>query len=153
MNDFPGFGQHSRQVHNTVNSHSTKENDLEKIMTEANHDLIVVMTKGLYDEVSSVGLVLATGAQTAGMNVGLFLTSSAIDLVRKNGINHTHVAPMEPLKQMLDDFIARGGKVWVCPPCTKSRGYDQSSLIEGVEIHGASVIFERIKKGAKTLTL
>jgi predicted peroxiredoxin len=110
------------------------------------------MTKGIYDEVSSVGLTLANGAQTAQMNVGLFLTSSAIDLVRCNGVNHTHVAPMEPLRDLLHAFIERGGKVWACPPCTAARGYDQSCLIEGVEIAGASVIFERIKEGAATLT-
>jgi len=121
-------------------------------MTTQTTDLIIVMTKGIYDEVSSVGLTLANGAQTAGMNVGLFLTSSAIDLVRKNGIDHTHVHPMEPLKALLDAFIERGGKVWACPPCTTARGYDQNSIIDGVEIHGASVIFERIKNGAATLS-
>lgn len=115
-------------------------------------DLIIVMTKGINDELSSVGLTLANGAMTAEMSVGLFLTSAAIDLVRKSGINHTHVQPMEPLKQLMDDFIKRGGTVWACPPCTNARGYDQSSLIDGVEIMGASVIFERIKSGAATLT-
>lgn len=121
-------------------------------MSTQHTDLIVVMTKGINEEVSSVGLTLANGAMTAGMSVGLFLTSNAIDLVRKNGVDHTHVHPMEPLKQLLHDFINRGGKVWACPPCTKARGYDETSLIEGVEIHGASVIFERIKVGATTLT-
>lgn len=53
---------------------------------------------------------------------------------------------------LLDDFIARGGKVWACPPCTYARGYDKDSLVHGVEIHGASVIFERINNGAATLT-
>jgi len=121
-------------------------------MSVQTQDMIIVMTKGIYDEVSSVGLTLANGAMTSGMTVGLFLTSSAIDLVRKNGVDYTHVQPMEPLKQLLHDFINRGGKVWACPPCTKARGYDENSLIEGVEIHGASVIFERIKEGAATLT-
>ncbi len=115
-------------------------------------DLIIVMTKGINDELSSVGLTLANGALTAEMKVGIFLTSSAIDLVRKNAINLTHVHPMEPLKGLLDDFIARGGDVWACPPCTQARGYDNTSLIDGVEISGASVIFERIKNGAKALT-
>lgn len=115
-------------------------------------DLIIVMTKGINDEVSSVGLTLANGALTAEYTVGLFLTSNAIDLVRKHGIDHTHVHPMEPLKNLLDDFMQRGGKVWACPPCTSARGYDSESLLEGVEIHGASVIFERIKNGASTLT-
>ena len=121
-------------------------------MSTQTTDLIIVMTKGIYDELSSVGLTLANGALTAELNVGVFLTSSAIDLVRRDGVNHTQVHPMEPLKNLLHDFIARGGKVWACPPCTSARGYDQSSLIEGVEISGASVIFERIKAGAATLS-
>lgn len=121
-------------------------------MNNETTDLIIVMTKGTYDEVSSVGLTIANGALTSGMTVGLFLTSSAIDLVRKNGIDHTHVHPMESLKSLLDSFIARGGDIWACPPCTTSRGYDQDSLIDGVIIHGASIIMERIRQGAATLT-
>lgn len=121
-------------------------------MSNATKDLIIVMTKGINDEVSSVGLTIANGAMTAGKSVGLFLTSAAIDLVRKNGVDHTHVHPMEPLKDLLHAFMERGGDVWACPPCTKARGYDEDSLIDGVVISGASVIFERIKNGAATLT-
>ena len=121
-------------------------------MDTLQQDLIIVMTKGINDELSSVGLTLANGALTAEMTVGLFLTSNAIDLVRKRGLDHTHVHPMESAKKLLDDFIARGGKVWACPPCTSARGYDQDAIIEGVEIRGASVIFERIKNGAATLS-
>ena len=121
-------------------------------MSNESTKLIIVLTKGINDELSSVGLTLANGAMTAEMTVGIFLTSAAIDLVRKSAIDHTHVHPMEPLKELLHDFMQRGGKVWACPPCTKARGYDQSSLIDGVEIMGASIIFERIKSGAATLT-
>lgn len=121
-------------------------------MKNETKDLIIVMTKGINDEVSSVALTLANGAMTAGKTVGLFLTSAAIDLVRRNGISHTHVQPMEPLKELLDAFMERGGDVWACPPCTTARGYDESTLIDGVVISGASVIFERIKHGAATLT-
>ncbi|GLX77007.1 hypothetical protein tinsulaeT_03470 [Thalassotalea insulae] len=121
-------------------------------MNNETNDLIIVMTKGIYDEVSSVGLTIANGALTSGKTVGLFLTSSAIDLVRKNGLDHTHVHPMESAKSLLDAFIERGGDIWACPPCTTARGYDQTSLIDGVQIQGASVIMERIKNGAATLT-
>jgi len=121
-------------------------------MNQETKDLIIVMTKGINDEVSSVGLTLANGAMTAGKKVGLFLTSAAIDLVRKNGVGHTHVHPMEPLKDLLQSFMDRGGDVWACPPCTTARGYDENSLIDGVVISGASVIFERIRNGAATLT-
>ena len=117
-----------------------------------NNELVIVMTKGINDELSSVGLTIANGALTNNLDVGLFLTSNAIDLARKEGVNHTHVHPMESLKSLLDDFMARGGKVWACPPCTNARGYDEDALIDGVEIAGASVVFERTKRGAATLS-
>ena len=81
-------------------------------MSNETKDLIIVMTKGINDEVSSVGLTLANGAMTAGKSVGLFLTSAAIDLVRRQGVDHTHVQPMEPLKDLLTAFMERGGDVW-----------------------------------------
>ena len=121
-------------------------------MSTETKDLIIVMTRGINDEVSTVGLTLANGAMTSGKTVGLFLTSAAIDLVRRNGVDHTHVKPMEPLKELLQAFIERGGDVWACPPCTTARGYNQDCLIDGVVISGASVIFERISNGAATLT-
>lgn len=121
-------------------------------MNPETKDLIIVMTKGINDEVSSVALTLANSAMTAGKTVGLFLTSAAIDLVRKNGIDHTHVVPMEPLKELLTAFVERGGDIWACPPCTTARGYDEDCLLDGVVISGASVIFERIRNGAATLT-
>ena len=124
----------------------------EQANEQKSNELIVVMTKGINDELSSVGLTIANGAITAGMKVGVFLTSAAIDLVRQNGVDHTHVHPMEPLKNLLHDFIDRGGKVWSCPPCTTARGYDENRIIDGVEIAGASVVFERVKNGAVTVS-
>ena len=117
-----------------------------------NNELVIVMTKGINDELSSVGLTLANGALTNELDVGLFLTSNAIDLVRKRGVDHTQVHPMETLKGLLDDFMARGGKVWACPPFTNARGYNADSLIDGVEIAGATVVFERTRRGAATLS-
>ena len=47
---------------------------------------------------------------------------------------------------------ARGGTVIACPPCVKSRGYAQDDFIDGVTIAGASVIHERFKAGAASLS-
>jgi predicted peroxiredoxin len=110
------------------------------------------MTRGTDHELSSVALTIACGGITSGLKVTLFLTSSAVDLVRKGGVEMTHVPPLDPLKNLLEDFIARGGTVWACPPCVKARGYVQDSLIEGVTIAGASGVHELIKAGAATLS-
>lgn len=121
-------------------------------MAEQTRELVVLMTHGAEDELSSVGFTVANGGLTAGMKVYAFLTSGAVDLVRKGSIDSTHVQPMEPLKALINDFIKRGGTVWACPPCVKSRGYTQESLIEGVAIQGASAMHERLKAGAASLS-
>lgn len=114
--------------------------------------LIILMSRGIDSEMSSVAFTLANGAQTAEMQVFVFLTSSAVDLVRKRGQQMTHVPPLEPLRTLMDTFLARGGKIWACPPCVSSRGYEADDLMEGVEIKGASAMFEQIKAGAATLS-
>lgn len=114
--------------------------------------LVVLVTKGIESELSSVAFVIANGGLTAGLKVSMFLTSTAIDLVRKGGQRLTQVAPLDSLASLIDDFQKRGGIIWACPPCVKSRGYQQSDLLEGVIIVGASAMHEEIKKGAATLS-
>jgi predicted peroxiredoxin len=115
-------------------------------------ELLVLMTKGVDHELSSVGFTIANGGMTAGLHVSIFLTSAAVDLVRKGALGSTQVNPLEPLKALVDDFVRRGGTLWACTPCVKARGYRQDDLIEGVVIAGSSVMHERIKAGAATLS-
>ena len=121
-------------------------------MAEETRELVITMTHGPEDEVASVGFTVANGGMTAGMTVSIFLTSAAVDLVRKGGIEHTHFAPMDPLKALIEDFLKRGGTLWACTPCVKARGYTEDDLIDGVIVTGASAMHERIKNGAGTLS-
>lgn len=121
-------------------------------MTTATDKLIMLVTKGIDSELSSVAFTIANGGLTAGLKVYMFLTSTAIDLVRKRGQAMTHVAPLEPLAALIDDFQKRGGTIWACPPCVKSRGYEQADLLDGVVIVGASAMHAEIKQGAATLS-
>lgn len=113
--------------------------------------LVVFVTKGTDNELSSVAFTIANGGLTAGLDVSMFLTSAGVDLVRKRSADSTQVQPLEPLKSMIQDFMHRGGKLWACTPCVKARGYEQADLVEGVTISGASVVHERLKAGAATL--
>jgi predicted peroxiredoxin len=120
-------------------------------MAQENRELVVVMTQGADHELSSVAFTIACGGITSGLKVCAFLTSSAVDLVRRRSIDLTHVPPLDPLKNLIDDFMARGGAIIACPPCVKARGYTQEDFIEGVTIAGASAIHERLKAGAASL--
>jgi predicted peroxiredoxin len=121
-------------------------------MNEQTKELVVLMTRGADHELSSVGLTIANGGMTAGLRVSIFLTSAAVDLVRRRAVETTQVSPLEPLKALIEDFLRRGGALWACTPCVKARGYAQEDLIEGVIIAGSSTMHERIKAGAATLS-
>ena len=121
-------------------------------MPEAKRSLVVLMTRGTDHELSSVGFTIACGGLTAGLDVCVFLTSAAVDLVRKRAIDVAVVPPLSPLRELVQDFMKRGGTVYACTPCAKARGYEQGDLVEGVVISGASVVHERIKQGAATLS-
>ena len=116
---------------------------------QAETDKVVIMiTKGIESDLSSAGFAVANGGLTAGMKVSVFLTSTAIDLVRRV----THAAPFKPLKDLIESFQKRGGTIWVCPPGAEARGYTKDDLIDGVVIAGSAAIFGEIKQGAATLS-
>ncbi|MGH8749313.1 MAG: DsrE family protein [Burkholderiales bacterium] len=113
---------------------------------------MVLITRGTDHELSSVAFTIANGGLTAGLQVSIFLTSVAVDLVRKRAAALTQVPPLEPLDAMIEDFLKRGGNLWACTPCVKARGYEAGDLRDGVTITGASKMHELIKQGAATLS-
>lgn len=121
-------------------------------MNTQSNQLVILVTKGIDHELSSVALTIANGAITEEMQVTLFLTSAAIDLVRKRGVELTHVAPLSTLKALLISFKDRGGRIVACPPCVAARGYIETDLIEGIEVAGASTILSQLKNGAASLS-
>ena len=111
-------------------------------------ELVVLVTRGTDHELSSVAFTVACGGITSGLKV----YASGVDLVRRKAVDVTHVPPLDPLKELIDDFLARGGTIWACPPCAKARSYTQDDLIPGVTLQGASAMHERLKAGAASLS-
>lgn len=115
-------------------------------------ELVALMSHGPTDERASVGFTVVNSGLTAGLSASVFLTADAVDIARNGAADLVHAHPMDPLKDLLEDFLARGGTLWACPPCVKARGYGPQDLIDGVEIVGASAMHARIKAGAATLS-
>ncbi|MCB1907146.1 MAG: DsrE family protein [Rhodocyclaceae bacterium] len=114
--------------------------------------LVIVASRGHDDERATVSWTIANGGLTAGLEVTMFMVSSAIDLIRKGAVDHVRMNPFDPpMKELIESFVARGGKILVCPPCAKVRGYAEEDLIEGVTIVGSAALHALIKDGAATL--
>ena len=115
--------------------------------------LVIVITRGLDDERSSVAWSIANGAIKSGLDLTVFLTSSAIDWVRKGAADHVHLNPKDPpLIEMIQFVRDNGCNILVCPPCAEVRGYQAADLLDGVIITGSGAMHELIKEGAATLS-
>ncbi|MDH4066248.1 MAG: DsrE family protein [Acidobacteriota bacterium] len=115
--------------------------------------LVIVASRGHDDERATVSWTIANGGLTAGLEVTMFLVSAGIDLVRKGAADHVRMNPFDPpMKELIEGFMARGGKVLVCPPCAKMRGYTQDTLLDGVTIVGSAALHALIREGAATLS-
>src|SRR5437879_11765359 len=97
-------------------------------MAESSRELVFLITHGADHELSSVAFTIANGGMTAGLKVSVFLTSAAVDLVRKRAIDTTVGPPLEPLAALVKDFLARGGPLGACTPGVKARGCGQADL-------------------------
>jgi predicted peroxiredoxin len=115
--------------------------------------LVIVLSRGLDDERSSVAWSIANASIASGFEVTMFLVASGADWVRKGAADVARLNPLDPpIKDMMDNVISSGGKVLVCPPCAKVRGYSEEDLIEGATVAGAPVMLEVVKQGAATLS-
>lgn len=115
--------------------------------------LVVVIACGMEDEKMSVAWSISNGAISSGLDVTVFLTSSAVDCVRKGAADKVHLNPLDPpLGEMIKNLTTRGGRILACPPCAKVRGYSETDLLDGVVITGSGAIHALIKEGAATLS-
>jgi predicted peroxiredoxin len=56
------------------------------------------------------------------------------------------------LKELIDKFLANGGKILVCTPCLKKRGISEEQLINGAIPVGGATLVEILSNGAPCVT-
>ena len=119
----------------------------------AQQKIVIVISRGLDDERSSVAWSIANASVASDLEVTVFLVAAGVDWVRKGGADAARLNPLDPpIKDMLDNVMSSGGKILVCPPCAKVRGYGEEDLIDGVTVAGAPAMLEVVKQWASTLS-
>lgn len=114
--------------------------------------LIFNCTWGREDpERATLPFVAANIAATAGQEAVVLCTIEAVRLGTKGGTEGVEAAGLPKLCDLLNQFVANQGKVWLCGACTKPRGITEEQLAEGVTIIGAAKVVEEIVAGAKTV--
>jgi len=115
--------------------------------------MVIVVTRGIDDERSSVAWSVANGAIGMGFEVTMFMVSSGVDWVRKGAAARARLNPLDPpVADMIETVRESGAQIFVCPPCAGVRGYDAEDLIEGATLAGSAAMHAVIKEGAATLS-
>ncbi len=116
--------------------------------------IVIVNSRGLDDERSSVAWSIANTAVASGIKTTVFLVSSGVDWARRGAADAAQLNPLDPkMSEMIDNVVQSGGEILVCPPCAKVRGYTEDCFIEGTILAGAPALLERIMAGAESVSL
>lgn len=91
---------------------------------------------------ATVALVVANAAVASSKNTMIFLSSEGVHLAVKGVAEKIHEEGFQPMTDLVKNFVAAGGSIWVCSPCFKKRGYTDSDLIEGATIVGGAKLVE-----------
>ena len=122
--------------------------------TNAVDKTIVFLSRGIDDERATVAWTLANAGVANGQDVTVFCVSAGVDLLRQGAADTVQMNPHDPsMKELIGKFMADGGTVWACPPCSSLRGYTEDQFIDGVKITGAGPVFDLVKQGAATICL
>lgn len=120
---------------------------------EETRKIVIVISRGLDDERSSVAWSIANGSIASGLELTVFLVAAGVDWVRKGAADAARLNPLDPpMKEMIDNVMSSGASVLACPPCAKVRGYGQEDLLDGVTLAGSVAMLEVVKQGAATLS-
>lgn len=115
--------------------------------------IVIVNSRGLDDERSSVAWSIANTAAASGMEITVFLVSAGVDWARRGAADAAQLNPLDPkMSEMINNVINAGGRILVCPPCAKVRGYTEDTLIDGAILAGAPALLETISNGAEAVS-
>ena len=97
-----------------------------------------------------VAYLTAGAALDHGKEVVLWLSSDAVRLALRGYVDPIRAELDPPVKRVHEQFIAKGGRFYVCPICFNERDLDESQLVENAELKGATPLMEFAADGAMT---
>lgn len=102
-------------------------------------------------ERATLSFVVGNVAATADQEAVVLLTIESAWLATKGYADGINKEGFQPLKDVMQSFVANGGQIWVCGACAKPRGITDVDLVDGAKIVTAANVVEYLASGAATL--
>ncbi len=98
---------------------------------------------------ATLGFVVANAAIGSEKDTMVFLSTDGVYCAMQGEAEKINIgAPFAPLKELMDKFLAAGGKIYACTPCMKKRGISETDLIKGATPAGGATLVEWLTNGS-----
>ena len=101
---------------------------------------------------ATVSFTLANAAVGSDQETVVFLSSEGVRLAVNGYADDIHEEGLSPLKQLMADFAAAGGQIYVCLPCFQKRGLDENQLVDGAVVVGGTMLVAFMAEGAPSVS-
>ena len=101
---------------------------------------------------ATVAFVIANAALGSEKDTMVFLMAEGVRLSQQGYADDIREEGFAPLKDLMANFAAAGGKIFVCSPCFKRRQLDEGRLVAGATIVGGAKLVEFLSDGASTVS-
>ncbi len=115
--------------------------------------LMINCTHGKEDtERATLAFVVGNVAASADQEAVVLLTIEGVWNATRGYADGLCKEGFQPLQEVMQSFVANGGKIWVCGACAKPRGITDADLMEGAKIVTAANAVEYLASGASSLS-
>ena len=105
--------------------------------------IVITSTHGKDDpERAHLPFAVANAALTFENEVIVFLQGQAVNLAKKDNTEGHTIPPFPPISKLITDFLAAGGKLYLCGPCLKAHMINETDIIEGAKPAGAAFLVQ-----------
>ena len=101
---------------------------------------------------ATVAFVIANAAAASNKETMVFLSTEGVRLATPGYADDIAEPGFAPLKELMANFAKAGGKIFVCSPCFKRRGLDETKLVAGATIVGGAKLVEFLSDSASSVS-
>ena len=101
---------------------------------------------------ATVAFVVANAALGSDQETVVFLSTEGVRLSQKGYAKDIHEEGFARLEELMTNFAAGGGTIFVCAPCFKKRALDENALVPGAKVVGGAKLVEFMQGGVPSVS-
>jgi predicted peroxiredoxin len=101
---------------------------------------------------ATVAFVVANAAVASDQTTVVFLSTEGVRLAVRGYADDVAEEGFAPLKDLMANFAAAGGTIYVCSPCFRRRKLDETNLVPGAVIVGGAKLVEFMADGCPSVS-